>query len=293
MSYCIGYEQSCPDDDQCCPPDSWYNREYLDVIGTKGAQGLAEKKNRVALKLLTPQALNDLAWDMTGGEAPAGLSTAIARATTNFNATFPEQRWTTARRQSKVGCGAYDHPDDQGVYWPDARIAAIERLSGVTLDKATRAKLKKEGIYQPPIGIDMGGVPGVGSGRGTKLPNAMQGWIDMAGNALKLVPGNEPNRFVSDQPSIRAIFTSENGQLKPGSWLGYFLAIFDKQAGYQVGTGSAQRPNVATGGGRTVQASNVQPKSSSSAGSNGGSGGGFIGPLLLVAGLGFLLLKRK
>jgi hypothetical protein len=165
IDYCLGYERSCPDHEKCCPPDSWYNAVYAALKGKMSLRRQNEEKVRHAMALLIAPTSSGFATGIEQAAYDAGVPLSpqlverVVTAATTFDLVFPRERF----RYSKTKEKAPVHPLGSGVrqcggndkrysgyylepYWPEARIVALEALTGASFTPAQREQLTRGGL---------------------------------------------------------------------------------------------------------------------------------------------------
>lgn len=274
ISYCIGYAESCPHPDYCCPPETWYTRVYREIIGDNSTRAIAEQKVRRAQGLLlhpvgTESGLERWAYDHSG-VLPEGLEARIAESFMLFESCFPLARWKWDPDDVKTdSCGDFGGWDENRTYYPDARIRALEVLSGVRFSPSFVAKLRAEGLQAPPSPLYQPR-PGRDPLPGAPPPAELRRALDAARSVIEAVPGARPDDVVDqtyvfmsdgawrggaspgsglrqrqpvhDQSGSDLVQVLPNGQVVPTPWLKDFLLVFQPAKTAEAGTVLAPRP---------------------------------------------------
>lgn len=234
---CLGYERSCPDHEQCCAPDSWYNAVYAQLKGDSSLRRQNEEKVRHAMALLLAPTssgrtgIEQAAYDRNQA-VPTGLIDKVATAATTFELAFPRERFVYKADRKK----APQHPpptwvcQDDGyysgysvqAYWPKARVQAVQALTGYVFNSAQAQQLAQSGLAAegefPQAGF-------LGSAGGPlEAPPAVAEVFEKVSAVISMAPGCRPDQYRDAMPQLGdLVATVGRGTLGPTDWLQSFI----------------------------------------------------------------------
>jgi hypothetical protein len=231
--FCLGYERSCPDADACCPPATWYNWVYSDVIGMAALRAQNEKKVRaIAQMLVVPDQYGEngierLAYDKgrcgTDECAPALFVQAAKLAFASFDACFPEQRFSWDPTNAKSDdCGEYGGFDEDYRYWSKSRFDAVSRAADTDISPTFQTLVLERGLA--PYSDQFRWRTSTGDQRvfaGARLG----AFLDEVAAIVKGVPGGQPGQYIDSKPRMEdLVYVADNGYVAPTPWLQHFIA---------------------------------------------------------------------